>query len=44
MKQFLQKHYLTKVVKDTVKKKQLFVVLPFLGFEYFLVSKDYKVA
>ena len=35
MKQFLQKHYVTKVIQDTVNKKQLLIVLPFLGAQSF---------
>ena len=43
MKQFLQKFYLTRAAQDTVNKKQLLIVLPFLGSQSFLVRKVYKV-
>ena len=39
MKQFFQKLYLTKAIQDTVNKKQLLIVLPFLGAQSFLVRK-----
>ena len=39
IKQFLQKLYVTKAIQDTVNKKQLFIVLPFLGAQSFLVRK-----
>ena len=35
IKQFLQKLYVTKAIQDTVNKKQLLVVLPFLGAQAF---------
>ena len=35
MKQFLQKLYLTKAIQGTVNKKQLLIVLPFLGAQSF---------
>ena len=31
IKQFLQKLYVTKAIQDTVNKKQLLIILPFLG-------------
>ena len=37
--QFLQKLYVTKAIQDTVNKKQLLIVLPFLGAQSFLVRK-----
>ena len=37
------KTLLAKAVQDAVNKKQLLIVLPFLGFQSFLVRKDYKV-
>ena len=39
IKQLLQKLYVTKVIQDTVNKKQLLMVLPFLGAQSFLVRK-----
>ena len=39
IKQFLQKLYVTKAIQDTVNKKQLLTVLPFLGGQSFLVRK-----
>ena len=39
IKQFLQKLYITKTIQDTVNKKQLLIVLPFLGAQSFLVRK-----
>ena len=39
MKQFFQKLYLTKAIQDTVNKKQLLIVLLFLGAQSFLVRK-----
>ena len=39
IKQFLQKLYVTKTIQDTVNKKQLLIVLPFLGVQSFLVRK-----
>ena len=39
IKQFLQKLYVTKAIQDTVNKKQLLIVLPFLGAQSFLVTK-----
>ena len=39
IKQFLQKLYVTKAIQDIVNKKQLLVVLPFLGAQSFLVRK-----
>ena len=39
IKQFLQKLYVTKAIQDTVNKKQLLIVLPFLGAQSFLVRK-----
>ena len=39
IKQFLQKLYVTKAIQDTVNKKQLLIVLPFLGVQSFLVRK-----
>ena len=44
MKQFLQKLCLTKAVQDAVNKKQLLIVLLFLGSQSFLVREEYKVA
>ena len=44
MKQFLQKLCLTKAVQNAANKKQLLIVLPFLGSQSFFVRKDYKVA
>ena len=38
-KQFLQKLYVTKSTQDTVNKKQLIIVLPFLDAQSFLVRK-----
>ena len=40
MKQFLQKFYLNKAAQDTVNKKQLLIVLPFLGSQSFLVRNN----
>ena len=37
------KFYLNKAAQDTVNKKQLLIVLPFLGSQSFLVRKVYKV-
>ena len=42
IKQFLQKLYVTKAIQDSVNKKQLLIVLPFLGVQSFLVTKLYK--
>ena len=39
IKQFLQKLYVIKAIQDTVNKKQLLIVLPFLGVQSFLVRK-----
>ena len=39
MKQFFQKLYLTKAIQGTVNKKQLLIVLLFLGAQSFLVRK-----
>ena len=39
IKQFLQKLYVTKAIQDNVNKKQLLIVLPFLGAQLFLVRK-----
>ena len=39
IKQFLQKLYLTKIIQDTVNKKQLLIVLPFLGAQSVLFRK-----
>ena len=39
IKQFLQKLYVTKAIQDTVNKKQLLIVLPFLGAQSFLIRK-----
>ena len=39
IKQFLQKLYVTKANQDTINKKQLLIVLPFLGAQSFLVRK-----
>ena len=39
IKQLLQKLYVTKVIQDTVNKKQLLMFLPFLGAQSFLVRK-----
>ena len=39
MKQFFQKLYLTKAIQDTVNKKQVLIVLLFLGAQSFLVRK-----
>ena len=39
IKQFLQKLYVTKAIQDIVNKKQLLIVLPFLGAQSFLVRK-----
>ena len=39
IKQFLQKLYVTKAIQDTVNKKQLLIVLPFLGAQSFLGRK-----
>ena len=39
MKQFIQKVYLTKAIQDNVNKKQLLIVLSFLGAQSFLVRK-----
>ena len=39
IKQFLQKLYVTKAIQDTVNKKQLLIVLPFLGAQSFLFRK-----
>ena len=39
IKHFLQKLYVTKAIQDTVSKKQLLIVLPFLGAQSFLVRK-----
>ena len=39
IKQFLQKLYVTKAIQDTVNKKQLLMVLPFLGAQSFLVRR-----
>ena len=39
IKKFLQKLYVTKAIQDTVNKKQLLIVLPFLGAQSFLVRK-----
>ena len=38
-KQFLQKLHVTKTIQDTVNKKQLLIVLPFLGSQSLLVRK-----
>ena len=38
IKQFLQKLYVTKAIQDTVNKKQLLIVLSFLGVQSFLVD------
>ena len=35
IKQFLQKLYITKAIQDTFNKKQLLMVLPFLGAQSF---------
>ena len=37
IKQFLQKRYVTKANQVTVNKKQLLIVLPFLGAQSFLI-------
>ena len=39
IKQFLQNFYVTKTIQDTANKKQLLIVLPFLGAQSFLVRK-----
>ena len=39
IKQFLQKLYVTKAIQVTINKKQLLIVLPFLGVQSFLVRK-----
>ena len=39
IKQFLQKLYVVKAIQDTVNKKQLLIVLPFLCAQSFLVRK-----
>ena len=39
IKQFLQKLYVTKAIQDTVNKKQLLIVLLFLGAQSFLIRK-----
>ena len=39
IKQFLQKLHVTKATQDTVNKKQLFIVVPFLVVQSFLVRK-----
>ena len=39
IKQFLQKLYVTKAIQDTVNKKQLLLVLQFLGSQSFSVRK-----
>ena len=39
IKQFLQKFYVTKVFQDTENKKQLLIVLPFLGAQFLLVRE-----
>ena len=39
IKKFLQKLYVTKAIQDTVNKKQLLIVLPFLGAQSFLIRK-----
>ena len=39
MKQFLQKLHVTKAIQDTVNKKQLFIVLPFLIAQSNLIRK-----
>ena len=39
MKEFLQKLYVAKAIQDTFNKKQLLIVLPFLGAQSFLVRK-----
>ena len=39
IKQFLQKLYVTKAIQDAANKKQLLIVLPFLGAQSFLVRK-----
>ena len=35
IKQFLQKLYVTTAIQDTVNRKQLHKVLPFLGAQFF---------
>ena len=39
IKQLLQKLDVTKAIQDTINKKQLLIVLPFLGAQSFLVRK-----
>ena len=39
IKQFLQKLHVTKAFEDTVNKKQLLLVLPFLGSQFLFVRK-----
>ena len=43
MKQFLQNIYVTKAIQETVNKKQLLIVLPFLGTQSFLVRKRLQI-
>ena len=40
IKQFLQKRYVIKAIQDTVNKKQLPIVLPFLDAHSFLIRKQ----
>ena len=39
IKQFIRTLYVTKAIQDTVNKKQLLIVFPFLVVQWFLVRK-----
>lgn len=42
MKQYLDKLYVTKIVYDSLEKKQLLIVLPFLGELSYDVRKQFQ--